>query len=78
MRSGTEAKYFAGFPIGFNLVVGGKNLKGESAENELSFLFLEAQRELHLPQPNLSARLSANSSEAFLEACTECVAKGGG
>lgn len=78
MRSGMEAKYFAGFPIGFNLVVGGRNIEGESAENELSFLFLEAQRELHLPQPNLSARLDADSSEAFLEACTKCVEKGGG
>ena len=45
MRSGIEARYFAGFPIGFNLVVGGRDAKGGLLENELSFLFLEAQRE---------------------------------
>lgn len=78
MRSGIEAKYFAGFPIGFNLVIGGKDEEGRLLENELSYLFLEAQKELHLPQPNLSARLCGQSSEEFLEACTDCVSKGGG
>ena len=78
MRSGIEAKYFAGFPIGFNLVVGGRDEKGRLLENELSFLFLKAQKELHLPQPNLSARLCRQSSEEFLEACADCVSKGGG
>lgn len=78
MRSGVEAKYFAGFPIGFNLVIGGRDEEGRLLENELSYLFLEAQKELHLPQPNLSARLCEQSSEEFLEACTDCVSKGGG
>lgn len=78
MRSGIEARYFAGFPIGFNLVVGGRDAKGGLLENKLSFLFLEAQRELHLPQPNLSARLCRESSREFLSACTDGIAKGGG
>lgn len=78
MRSGVEARYFAGFPIGFNLVVGGRDEMYRNLENPLSFLFLEAQKELHLPQPNLSARLFAQSSEEFLAACTDCIAKGGG
>ena len=78
MRSGIEARYFAGFPIGFNLVVGGRNARGQVLENKLSFLFLEAQRELHLPQPNLSARLCTESSQEFLSACTDGIAKGGG
>lgn len=78
MRSGIEARYFAGFPIGFNLVVGGRDAKHQLLENDLSFLFLEAQRELHLPQPNLSARLCRESSREFLSACTDGIAKGGG
>ena len=78
MRSGIEARYFAGFPIGFNLVTGGRDAKHHLLENELSFLFLEAQRELHLPQPNLSARLCRESSKEFLSACTDGIAKGGG
>ena len=56
MRSGLEAKYFAGFPIGFNIVLGGRDEHGALLENELNFLMLRAQKALHLPQPNLSAR----------------------
>lgn len=78
MRSGLEAKYFAGFPIGFNIVLGGRDEHGALLENELNFLMLRAQKALHLPQPNLSARLCTQTSEAFLAACTQVLADGGG
>lgn len=78
MRSGLEARYFAGFPIGFNIVLGGRDETGALLENELSFLMLRAQKALHLPQPNLSARLCSKSSPAFLEACADVLADGGG
>lgn len=73
-----ESQYFAGFPIGFNLVVGGGDGRGNALENPLTFLLLKAQRELHLPQPNLSARVCAASSEEYLEACAAVVGQGGG
>ena len=78
LRSASSAKYFAGFPIGFNVAIGGQNEAGESAENELSFLFLRAQEHLLLPQPNLSARVFSGSSEHFLTRCAEVVGKGSG
>lgn len=78
LRSSGSAKYFAGFPIGFNVAVGGQDATGESAENELSFLFLRAQEHLLLPQPNLSARVFSGSSEHFLTRCAEVVGKGSG
>ena len=78
LRSSSSAKYFAGFPIGFNVAIGGQNEAGESAENELSFLFLRAQEHLLLPQPNLSARVFSGSSEHFLTRCAEVVGKGSG
>lgn len=78
MRSGLEARYFAGFPIGFNIVLGGRDASGRLLENPLSFLMLRTQKALHLPQPNLSARLCTNSSTAFLQACTDVLAEGGG
>lgn len=78
LRSSSSAKYFAGFPIGFNVAIGGQNEAGESAENELSFLFLRAQEHLLLPQPNLSARVFSGSSEHFLFRCAEVVGKGSG
>ncbi len=78
LRSSSSAKYFAGFPIGFNVAIGGQNETAESAENELTFLFLRAQEHLLLPQPNLSARVFAGSSEHFLTRCSEVVGKGSG
>lgn len=78
MRSGLEARYFAGFPIGFNIVLGGRDQKGQLLENELSFLLLKTQKAIHLPQPNLSVRLCSESSQAFLEACSDVLADGGG
>ena len=57
MRNSNSAKFFAGFPIGFNIAVGGQDENGEPYENELSYLFLKSQEHIGLPQPNLSVRL---------------------
>ncbi|MEN6634973.1 MAG: formate C-acetyltransferase/glycerol dehydratase family glycyl radical enzyme [Clostridiaceae bacterium] len=78
LRSSSSAKYFAGFPIGFNVAIGGQDEAGKSTENELTYLFLRAQEHLLLPQPNLSARVFAGSSEHFLTRCSEVVGKGSG
>ena len=67
MRNSHSAKYFAGFPIGFNIAVGGQNEKGEDFVNELSFLFLKAQEHLGLPQPNLSVRLHKGTKDKILK-----------
>lgn len=78
MCNHTEAQYFAGFPIGFNLAIGGRDCKGRNLENELTFLMLEAQEDLHLPQPNLSARLCHESGSEYLKACARVLGQGGG
>jgi formate C-acetyltransferase len=78
LRNSNSAKYFAGFPIGFNIACGGQTLEGEDASNELSFLFLKAQSHILLPQPNLSARLFENSSDSFVDACTRVISMGSG
>jgi pyruvate formate-lyase/glycerol dehydratase family glycyl radical enzyme len=78
LRNSNSAKYFAGFPIGFNVAVGGQTSEGEDAANELSFLMLKAQENLGLPQPNLSARLFNGSSDAFLQQCAKVIGKGSG
>jgi formate C-acetyltransferase len=90
LRNSGSAKYFAGFPIGFNIACGGLTRDGTSegapegappgvdAVNELSYLFLKAQTELGLPQPNLSARLSEKSSEEFVRECSRVIGRGGG
>ena len=78
MRNSHSAKYFAGFPIGFNIAVGGQNEKGEDFVNELSFLFLKAQEHLGLSQPNLSVRLHKGTKDKILKEAIKVVAKGSG
>lgn len=78
MRNASSAKYFAGFPIGFNIAVGGQDRAGNNVENELSFLFLQAQEDLGLPQPNLSVRLWENTSDELLKKAVRVVSKGSG
>jgi len=78
LRSSSSARYFAGFPIGFNVAVGGQDENGEDASNELSYLFLRAQEHLRLPQPNLSARVFSGSPHHFLKRCAQVIGCGSG
>ena len=78
MRNSHGAKYFAGFPIGFNVAVGGQDENGKDYANDLSFLFLQAQKHLGLPQPNLSVRLHEGTGDDLLKEAVRTVAKGSG
>ncbi len=78
LRNSHSARYFAGFPIGFNVAVGGQTQEGRDASNELSFLFLKAQEHIGLPQPNLSARLYNETNNTFLDQCSRVIGKGSG
>jgi len=60
------AKYYAGFSISENLVLGGTDRSGKDATNDLSFMCLEAEKNTTLPQPNLAVRVHRNSPEDFL------------
>ena len=78
MRNANSAKFFAGFPIGFNIAVGGQDAEGHDFVNELSFLCLKAQEHIGLPQPNLSVRLHESTGDALLKQAVRVVAKGSG
>lgn len=78
MRNSHSAKFFAGFPIGFNIALGGQDELGNDYSNELTFLFLKAQEHLGLPQPNLSVRLNKNTSDKLLRESIKVVSKGSG
>ena len=78
LRNSNSARYFAGFPIGFNVAIGGQHADGSDASNELSYLFLQAQSHILLPQPNLSLRMYKNSPEELLEASARVIGKGSG
>jgi pyruvate formate-lyase/glycerol dehydratase family glycyl radical enzyme len=78
LRNSHSASYFAGFPIGFNVAFGGRDAEGRDESNELSYLFLEAQSHILLPQPNLSARLHEGTPDALLDECTRVIGLGSG
>lgn len=59
------AKYYAGFSISENLVIGGVDENGEDATNELSYICLKAEADTKLSQPNLSVRVHDNLPEDF-------------
>lgn len=78
LRNKNSAKYFAGFPIGFNVAVGGQDENGNDASNALSHLLIQAQEDIGLPQPNLSVRLVEHTDQALLTHAVKCVSKGSG
>ncbi len=78
LRSSHSARYFAGFPIGFNIALGGQLADGSDATNRLSFMCLRAQADLGMTQPNLSIRIHAHSPDDFLRAAAFVIGKGSG
>lgn len=78
MRNSHSAKFFAGFPIGFNIAIGGQDENGNDFSNEISFLCLKAQEHLGLPQPNLSVRLHKKTDDKILKEAIHVVSKGSG
>jgi pyruvate formate-lyase/glycerol dehydratase family glycyl radical enzyme len=78
LRNTHSARYFAGFPIGFNIAIGGQTKDGKDATNELSYFILKAIDHLRLPQPNLSARIHKKSPDEFINECTRVIGLGSG
>jgi formate C-acetyltransferase len=56
-----SATYHGGHPLGLNLVVGGMTPDGKDATNELSYMFLQAQADVRMYQPNFGVRIHRGS-----------------
>ncbi|WP_422448282.1 formate C-acetyltransferase/glycerol dehydratase family glycyl radical enzyme [Thermoanaerobacterium sp. DL9XJH110] len=78
LRSAESARHFAGFPIGYNIVLGGIDEEGRDATNELSYLCLKATEDVRLPQPNIGIRIHSRSPHAFLRRAAEVIRIGTG
>lgn len=59
-----------------NICIGGTGLNGKCEVNELSYLILQAVNNCKIPGPNLSARISADVSERFLDECLKVIGTG--
>ncbi|MBE0478184.1 glycyl radical protein [Candidatus Aerophobetes bacterium] len=71
-----DAKYFAGFSISENVVLGGQTEDGRDATNELSYLCLEAEKSTKLSQPNLGIRVHHRTPDDFLLKAVEVISEG--
>jgi len=70
------AKYYAGFSISENVVLGGQDRAGRDATNELSYMCLEAEAHTKLPQPNLGVRIHPNTPDTFLMKAVDVASAG--
>jgi formate C-acetyltransferase len=72
------ATYFGGFSLTQNIIVGGLTKDGKDATNELSYLLLEAEKQIGLIQPEFSVRIHKNTPEDFLIKTAEVIRLGRG
>ena len=61
-----------------NINIGGVDREGRSATNELSYMILEIQEELHQLQPGLSIHIAENTPDEFLLAGIRVIRQGHG
>jgi len=78
IRDKVSTVAFGGYPMFQNLIVGGIDEDGREVVNDLSYLCLEATRQIALPQPSLSIRWNEKSDKKFLLAALDTVRIGGG
>lgn len=76
--SANTADYFAGYNQFQNLTVGGKTREGCDGTNEVTYMALQATKEVKTHQPGLSVRIAQNCPEDFLAAVTDLVSTGMG
>lgn len=63
----------ASFPMGQNMVAGGVNKYGQDVTNELSYMMLDAQLHLRMPQPNFGVRVHSATPSKFLRAVAQTI-----
>ena len=66
VRDAVSADGFAGYGMFQNLIVGGQNIYGLDATNDLSYMCLEASMHVPLPQPSISIRVWNGSPDSLL------------
>lgn len=67
---------FGGYPMFQNMSVGGQTRDGEDATNDLSYMCLQASKNIGLHQPSISARLWNNTPEELWKKIIEVTKSG--
>ncbi|MBO5411769.1 MAG: glycyl radical protein [Clostridia bacterium] len=66
VRDAVSADGFAGYGMFQNLIVGGQDVHGLDATNDLSYMCLEAAMHVPLPQPSISIRVWNGTPDSLL------------
>ncbi|WP_245156577.1 choline trimethylamine-lyase [Clostridium aminobutyricum] len=75
---GATAKYFAGYMPFINMCVGGVKRDGGDGTNDLTYLVMEAVRQVKVYQPTLACRIHNLSPQKYLEKVVDLIKAGGG
>ena len=70
-----ERRYTGGDDV-VNICIGGVDEEGKCSVNGLSYCVLHAVRDVNLPGPNLSARITADCPDEFLNECLKVIGTG--
>ncbi len=66
VRDAASADGFAGYGMFQNLIVGGQDVHGVDATNDLSYMCIEASMHVPLPQPSISIRVWNGTPESLM------------
>ena len=75
-RDEVSAEGFAGYSLFQNLIVGGQDVHGEDATNDLSFMAITATEHVFLPLPSFSVRVWNGAPHSFLIRAAELTRTG--
>lgn len=75
-RDAVSAEGFAGYSLFQNLIVGGQDVNGLDATNDLSFMCITATEHVYLPQPSFSIRVWNGSPHELLIRAAELTRTG--
>ncbi len=76
IRAWEDTQFQAGYPMYQNITIGGQTPDGFDAVNDLTYLCLNATKELMMTQPSLAARYYSGSSQEYLMACGRTIRVG--
>lgn len=71
-----EHRLFAHNEEVINICIGGEKRNGGRAENDLTYLILNAVKRCAISGPNLSARVSVRDSDRFFDSCLDVIGSG--
>lgn len=75
---GATAKYFAGYMPFINMCVGGIKREGGDGTNDLTYLIMDAVKQVKVYQPTLACRVHNFSPQKYLDKIVDLIEVGGG